>query len=209
MSLARLVVTAVRIEGRTKAEVSRDYGVSPRWVYELCRRFDAEGEAGLEPRSRRPREIPHRTPSATENEIVELRKDLLDQGFDAGAHTIAVRTVAPGSRGARAVPTQTRQGRHHRGRDAPPQLTAASHRARAQAHRHEGPSPRRCPAGSGDHRGRRATPGADPGPESRLPTPWKIELNVERCPETYRHDVPRHHTAETTGFEPVRELNTP
>ena len=45
MSLARLVVTAVRMEGRTKAEVSRDYGVSPRWVYELCRRFDAEGEA--------------------------------------------------------------------------------------------------------------------------------------------------------------------
>lgn len=44
MSLARLVVTAVRIEGRTKAEVSRDYGVSPRWVYELCRRFDAEGQ---------------------------------------------------------------------------------------------------------------------------------------------------------------------
>lgn len=29
MSLARLVVTAVRIEGRTKAEVSRDYGVTP------------------------------------------------------------------------------------------------------------------------------------------------------------------------------------
>jgi hypothetical protein len=45
MSLARLVVTAVRIEGRSKAEVSRDYGVSPRWVYELCRRFDVEGES--------------------------------------------------------------------------------------------------------------------------------------------------------------------
>jgi hypothetical protein len=43
MSLARLVVTAVRLEGRTKAEVSRDYGVSPRWDYELCSRFDAEG----------------------------------------------------------------------------------------------------------------------------------------------------------------------
>lgn len=40
MSLARLVVTAVRIEGRTKAEVSRDYGVSVRWVYELCRQAD-------------------------------------------------------------------------------------------------------------------------------------------------------------------------
>src|SRR5205809_263247 len=54
MSLARLVVTAVRTEERTKAEVARDYGLAPRWVYELCRRFDAEGEQGLEPRSRRP-----------------------------------------------------------------------------------------------------------------------------------------------------------
>ena len=90
MSLARLVVTSVRIEGRTKAEVSRDYGVSARWVYELCRRFDAEGEAGLDPRSRRPRASPGRIPVEIEDEIVELRKDLLDQGLDAGAHTIAV-----------------------------------------------------------------------------------------------------------------------
>jgi transposase InsO family protein len=88
MSLARLVVTAVRVEGRTKAEVSRDYGVSPRWVYECCRRFDTEGEAGLEPRSRRPRASPSRTPVEIEDEIVELRKDLLDRGVDAGAHTI-------------------------------------------------------------------------------------------------------------------------
>jgi transposase len=89
MSLARLVVTAVRIEGRTKAEVAREYGVSPRWVYELCRRFDAEGETGLEPRSRRPHRSPARTPDEIEDEIVELRKALTDEGLDAGAHTIA------------------------------------------------------------------------------------------------------------------------
>src|SRR3990170_801732 len=90
MSLARLGVTAGRIEGRTKAAGARGVGVSPRWVYELVRRFDAEGEAGLEPRSRRPRASPRRIPVEIEDEIVELRKDLLDQGFDAGAHTIAV-----------------------------------------------------------------------------------------------------------------------
>ena len=89
MSLARLVVTAVRIEGRTKAEVARDYGVSPRWLYELCRRYDAEGEAGLEPRSRRPVRSRRRTPEVIEEEIVELRKALADEGLDAGAHTIA------------------------------------------------------------------------------------------------------------------------
>jgi transposase InsO family protein len=69
--------------------VSRDYGVSPRWVYELCRRFDAEGETGLEPRSRRPRSSPRRIAEALEDEIVELRKALTDEGLDAGAHTIA------------------------------------------------------------------------------------------------------------------------
>jgi len=94
MSLARLVVTAVRIEGRTKAEVARDYRVSRQWVHALVKRFDGEGEAGLEPRSRRPRASPQRTPEALEDEIVELRKALLDQGRDAGAHTIAFHLAA-------------------------------------------------------------------------------------------------------------------
>ncbi len=89
MSVARLVVTAVRELGQTKAAVARDYGVSRRWVHELIKRFDAEGEAGLEPRSRRPRSSPHQIPAELENEIVELRKSLSEQGLDAGAHTIA------------------------------------------------------------------------------------------------------------------------
>jgi transposase InsO family protein len=89
MSLARLVVTAVRIEGRSKSEVARDYRVSRRWVHELVKRFDAEGEAGLVPRSRRPHTSPQRTPLGVEDQIVQLRKRLADQGLDAGAHTIA------------------------------------------------------------------------------------------------------------------------
>jgi transposase InsO family protein len=89
MSLARLVVTAVRIEGRSKSEVAGEYGVSRQWVHELVRRFDTEGESGLEPRSRRPRASPSRTSDATEDEIVSLRKALAEEGLDAGAHTIA------------------------------------------------------------------------------------------------------------------------
>ena len=88
MSKVRLVVTAVRLEGRTKSEVARDYGISRQWVHELVKRFDEEGEAGLEPRSRRPRGSPLRTPEALEDEIVELRKRLGEDGLDAGAHTI-------------------------------------------------------------------------------------------------------------------------
>ena len=80
MSLAELVVTAVKLEGRSKAEVSRTYGVSARWIYELCRRFEAEGQAGLLPRSRAPRTVPRRVPGELEDEIVALRKELLDLG---------------------------------------------------------------------------------------------------------------------------------
>ncbi len=89
MSLARLVVTAVKIEGRSRSAVAREYGLSRRWVVELVKRFDAEGEAGLLPRSRRPRSSPRRTPLAVEEQIVALRKSRAERGLDAGAHTIA------------------------------------------------------------------------------------------------------------------------
>ncbi len=89
MSLGRLVVAAVKVEGRSKSGVARDYGVSRRWVHVLVRRFEAEGEAGLEARSRRPRRSPQQTPAGAEDEIVEIRKHLADEGLDAGAHTIA------------------------------------------------------------------------------------------------------------------------
>lgn len=89
MSMARLVVTAVLVEGRSKAEVARDYGISARWVHELVRRYETEGEAGLVPRSRRPRSNPRQTPRELEDEIVTLRKQLTDAGLDAGAATIA------------------------------------------------------------------------------------------------------------------------
>jgi transposase InsO family protein len=89
MALGQLVVTAVFLEGRTKAEVARTYGISPRWVHELCRRYAMHGAAGLRPASRRPHRSPHQTPPEIEDAIVSLRKLLSDQGFDAGAHTIA------------------------------------------------------------------------------------------------------------------------
>jgi len=89
MSLARLVVTAIYVEGRNKSEVAREYRVSRRWVQKLAARYDAEGEAGLEPRSRRPRSSPQRIGQELEEEIVALRKSLAEEGLDAGAATIA------------------------------------------------------------------------------------------------------------------------
>jgi hypothetical protein len=61
MSLARLVITAVVIEGRSKSEVARDYGISRVWVQKLIKRFEAEGEAAYWPRPRRPQPTPGRS----------------------------------------------------------------------------------------------------------------------------------------------------
>jgi transposase InsO family protein len=89
MSMARLVITAVVVEGRSKSEVARDYGVSRRWVQKLVARFQQEGEAAFEPRSRRPLHSPQRTGQDVEDAIVALRKQLTEDGHDAGAETIA------------------------------------------------------------------------------------------------------------------------
>jgi transposase len=89
MSMARVVIMAVELEGRSKSEVARDYGLSRRWVQKLVARYRVEGEAAFEPRSRRPRGSPQRTASAVEDAIVALRKQLSEQGLDAGAETIA------------------------------------------------------------------------------------------------------------------------
>jgi transposase InsO family protein len=89
MSMARVVITAVLVEGRSKSEVARDYGVSRQWVQILVARFLTEGEAAFEPRSRRPRTNPRRTADDVEDAIVALRKELAEAGHDAGAETIA------------------------------------------------------------------------------------------------------------------------
>src|ERR1700751_598244 len=89
MSKARLVITAVITEGRSQGEVARAYGVSQGWVSRLVARYRAEGEAAVEPRSRRPKTSPRAIPDATVSLITGLRKELAGQGLDAGPQTIA------------------------------------------------------------------------------------------------------------------------
>jgi len=88
MSKARLVITAVVVEGRGVREVARDYAVSPGWVSRLVARFRAEGDEAFEPKSRRPKESPRATPPEVVELILELRRRLLSEGDDAGAETI-------------------------------------------------------------------------------------------------------------------------
>jgi transposase InsO family protein len=89
MSMARLVITAVLIEGRSKSEVARDYGISRVWVQKLVHRFQSEGETAFTPRSRRPHGNPRAVSVDVEDRIVRLRKELSKKGADAGAETIA------------------------------------------------------------------------------------------------------------------------
>jgi transposase len=70
MSLARGVVTAVLVEGRSKASVPHDYGVARSWAYELLKRFEQEGEAAFEPRYRRPHANPRSTPLEVEDDTL-------------------------------------------------------------------------------------------------------------------------------------------
>ena len=88
MDLARYVVDAVVLEGRSYREVARAHGVSKSWVGKLVGRYRQGGYEAIEPRSRAPRRIPHRTPDGLEDEIVALRKELAELGVDAGAATI-------------------------------------------------------------------------------------------------------------------------
>ena len=89
MSRNRLVVMAVVVEGRTHADVAAQYGLSRSWVTRLVARWRAEGDAALEPRSRRPRTSPTRIPDAVRDLIVALRVELVGEGLDAGPETIA------------------------------------------------------------------------------------------------------------------------
>jgi transposase InsO family protein len=89
MSRARLVITAVVVEGRSQGEVARTYGVSQGWVSRLVARYRLEGEAAFEARSRRPKSSPRAVPQAVVELITWLRKELAGAGLDAGPDTIA------------------------------------------------------------------------------------------------------------------------
>jgi transposase InsO family protein len=89
MGMARYVVDAVLVEGRSAREVARLHGISKTWIYELIKRYRAGGYEALEPRSRRPRSCKHETSPRLVKAVVQLRRELESQGHDAGAETIA------------------------------------------------------------------------------------------------------------------------
>src|SRR4051812_28609356 len=108
MSLARLIITAVVVEGRSKSEGARDYQGSRYWVQILVKRYQGEGEDAVEPHSRRPHHSPHAVCAEVEDQIVRLRKELAKRGLDAGAETIHAHLIRRAEGGApRRTPRPT------------------------------------------------------------------------------------------------------
>ena len=84
----QIIVTSVVSQGLGVRATAKKYGVSPAWVSNLVQRYRAEGPAAFEPRSKRPRGNARATAPEVEDRIIELRKELLEIGADAGADTI-------------------------------------------------------------------------------------------------------------------------
>ncbi|MCU1363733.1 MAG: Transposase [Acidimicrobiaceae bacterium] len=84
----QIIVESVVSQGLGVRATATKYGVSPAWVSTLVARYRSEGPSAFEPRSKRPHSNKLATPPATEDRIIELRKELLEFGTDAGADTI-------------------------------------------------------------------------------------------------------------------------
>lgn len=88
MDLGRYLIERHLRERTPIGELAAAHGVHRSWLYKLLARYRSEGQAGLEPRSRRPHTSPTRIADLYEDEIVRTRKRLAEAGFDAGAQTI-------------------------------------------------------------------------------------------------------------------------
>ena len=88
MGIARYLVEAHLREGRSVAELARAHDLHRSWLYKLLARYRQQGDAGLEPRSRRPVRSPAAMAPGMADEIARLRTELLRDGLDAGALTI-------------------------------------------------------------------------------------------------------------------------
>jgi transposase InsO family protein len=96
MDKGRFLVETHLRTGRSVKELAAAHDVSESWLFKLLRRYRLEGPKGLEPRSRRPKTSPTRIADLYEDEIVRVRKELVESGFDAGAETIRFHMSTPG-----------------------------------------------------------------------------------------------------------------
>jgi len=88
MDRARYAVDAVVVEGRSIRSVASSIDMSKSWVANQVARYRSGGYEALRPRSTAPHGRPTQLPVELENEIVTMRKQLDEEGLDAGPLTI-------------------------------------------------------------------------------------------------------------------------
>jgi transposase InsO family protein len=88
LDLVRYLVDAVVLEKRSCREVARAHGVSKSWVAALVARYRSGGYDAITPRSKAAKKVANRSSTELEDRVVRIRKELTDDGFDAGAQTI-------------------------------------------------------------------------------------------------------------------------
>lgn len=97
--MARYVVDAVVLEGRSPREVARAHGISKSWIYELIKRYRVGGYDALRPRCRRPRSRSIRAAITSRSRVPRLSRTSRDMrpgcpetqqwcgGWDSNPHT--------------------------------------------------------------------------------------------------------------------------
>lgn len=96
MSKARVAVLKVVTKELSVTAAAAKYGYSRQHLHRLLARYREGGLDGLEPRSRRPRSNPAKTPEPVRSRVLELRLQLTRDGLDAGPVTIAWHLEAEG-----------------------------------------------------------------------------------------------------------------
>jgi transposase InsO family protein len=88
-------VLAVIGDGREVTDVARQFGVSRQTLHAWLTRYEAEGLAGLAPRSRRPASCPHQMDPAVEVLVLEMRRTHPHWGPRRLLHELERRSVSP------------------------------------------------------------------------------------------------------------------
>lgn len=92
------IVKAVREQREPVAKVAKRFGISRQRVYKILAEYDAGGAQAIAPKSRAPHTHPQAVPQALRNRIIDMRKELVKSGLDAGPDTIAFHLERQGMR---------------------------------------------------------------------------------------------------------------
>ncbi|UIZ92270.1 IS481 family transposase [Corynebacterium sp. CNCTC7651] len=92
------IVKAVRDQGEPVAKVAARFGISRQRVYQILYKYDAGGPEAIAPKTRAPHTHPQAVPKTLRNHIIDMRKELVKSGLDAGPDTIAFHLEQQGMR---------------------------------------------------------------------------------------------------------------